>query len=120
MNNLNSTFSALADPTRRSILARLAQGESSVGELARPFDVSLPAISRHLRVLESAALIVRERRGKHRVCRLDARAMVGASLWLDFYSRFWSESFDRLDKHLKQTRQLKPGKGSSNANTKKR
>jgi DNA-binding transcriptional ArsR family regulator len=120
VNNLNSIFSALADPTRRGILARLAQGESTVGELACPFDVSLPAISRHLRVLESAALIVRERRGKHRVCRLDARAMAGASQWLDFYSRFWNESFDRLDKNLKQTRHLKQGKGWSIASTKKR
>jgi DNA-binding transcriptional ArsR family regulator len=120
VNNLNATFSALADPTRRAILARLALGESTVGELARPFDVSLPAISRHLRVLETAALIVRERRGKHRVCRLTAQAMAGASQWLDFYSKFWNESFDRLDRHLKQTKHLKQNKGSSNASTKKR
>lgn len=114
MKNLDVTFSALADPTRRAVLARLALGESTVGELARPFNVSLPAISRHLRVLEAASLIVRERRGKHRVCRLDARAMAGASQWLDFYSKFWNESFDRLDKHLKHN------KGSSNASAKKR
>src|ERR1700681_2852610 len=106
MRDLNATFSALADPTRRGMLARLARGESTVGELARPFDVSLPAISRHLRVLEAASLIVRERRGRHRVCRLNARAMAGASQWLDFYRRFWNESFDRLDKHLKQTTHL--------------
>jgi DNA-binding transcriptional ArsR family regulator len=114
MKNLNATFSALADPTRRGMLARLALGESTVGELARPFDVSLPAISRHLRVLEAASLIVRERRGRHRVCRLNARAMVGASQWLDFYSKFWNESFERLEQHLKQN------KGSSNASAKKR
>ena len=114
MKNLDVTFSALADPTRRAVLARLALGESTVGELARPFNVSLPAISRHLRVLEAASLIVRERRGKHRVCRLDARAMAGASQWLDFYSKFWNQSFDRLDKHLKHNM------GSSNASAKKR
>jgi DNA-binding transcriptional ArsR family regulator len=114
MSNLDSTFSALADPTRRGILARLALGETSVGELAQPFKVSLPAISRHLRVLEAASLIVRERRGKHRICRLDARALASASQWLDFYRKFWSESFDRLDKHLKRTR------GVLNANPKKR
>jgi DNA-binding transcriptional ArsR family regulator len=115
MNNLNVTFSALADPTRRGMLAPLARGECTVGELARPFHVSLPAISRHLRVLESASLIVCERRGKHRVCRLDARAMAGASQWLDFYSRFWNESFQRLDQHLKQQHP-----GSSHAVAKKR
>jgi DNA-binding transcriptional ArsR family regulator len=114
MNNLNITFSALADPTRRGMLARLARGESTVGELARPFHVSLPAISRHLRVLESASLVVCERRGRHRVCRLDARAMASASQWLDFYSKFWNESFDRLDKHLKQH------PGFSHASAKKR
>jgi DNA-binding transcriptional ArsR family regulator len=114
MSNLDSTFSALADPTRRGILARLALGETSVGELAQPFKVSLPAISRHLRVLEAASLIVRERRGKHRICRLDARALASASQWLDFYRKFWNESFDRLDKHLKRTQ------GVPNANPKKR
>jgi DNA-binding transcriptional ArsR family regulator len=114
MNNLNVTFAALADPTRRGMLARLARGESTVGELARPFHVSLPAISRHVRVLEAAALIVCERRGKHRVCRLDARAMASASQWLEFYSRFWSESFERLDKHLKQN------KDASHVHAKKR
>lgn len=92
MTALNDTFSALADLTRRGILARLALGETTVGQLAQPFNVSLPAISRHLRVLEAASLIVRERRGKHRVCRLDARALAGASDWLEFYRKFWSES----------------------------
>jgi DNA-binding transcriptional ArsR family regulator len=96
------------------MLARLARGESTVGELARPFHVSLPAISRHLRVLESASLIVCERRGKHRVCRLDGRAMASASRWLDFYSKFWNEGFDHLDKHLKQH------PGSSPVSAKKR
>jgi DNA-binding transcriptional ArsR family regulator len=112
--NLDNTFSALADPTRRQILARLTLGETSVGELAQPFKVSLPAISRHLRVLEAASLIIRERRGKHRICRLNAHAMVGASQWLDSYRKFWNESFDRLDKHLKRTQ------GVPSANPKKR
>lgn len=114
MKNLNTTFAALADPTRRGILARLATGEATVGELARPYRVSLPAISRHLRVLEAASLIVRERRGKHRVCRLDARALAGASEWLEIYRKFWNESFDRLDKYLQRNR------GAARAVAKKR
>jgi DNA-binding transcriptional ArsR family regulator len=103
MQNLDATFAALADPTRRAILARLAQGDATVGELAAPFTISLPGISRHLRVLADASLIVRERRGKHRVCRLDARALVGARAWFEDYRQFWTDSFDRLDTHLKQT-----------------
>ncbi|MGA2636273.1 ArsR/SmtB family transcription factor [Methylocella sp.] len=103
MLDLDSTFAALSDPTRRAILARLALGEASVGELGEPFDISPPAISRHLRVLEEAALIVSERRGKHRICRLDAKALAQANEWLETYRRFWSESFDRLDQHLKRT-----------------
>ncbi len=102
MNALDTTFSALSDGTRRAILARLALGEATVGELAEPFDISLPAISRHLRVLEQASLIVRERRGQHRVCRLDPGALASASEWLEFYRRFWTEGLDRLDAHLKQ------------------
>src|ERR1700726_3603782 len=104
MIDLNATFGALSDPTRRAILGRLASGQLTVGELAEPFNISLPAISRHLRVLEAASLIVRERRGQHRVCRLDAVALSAASEWLDFYPRFWSQSFDRLDQHLKRKR----------------
>jgi DNA-binding transcriptional ArsR family regulator len=102
MIDLNATFGALSDPTRRAILGRLASGQLTVGELAEPFNISPPAISRHLRVLEAASLIVRERRGQHRVCRLDAEALSAASEWLDSYRRFWSESFDRLDQHLKR------------------
>jgi DNA-binding transcriptional ArsR family regulator len=98
---LDHTFGALADPTRRAILARLALGEATVGELAAPFTISLPAISRHLKVLEQAALISNERRGKHRRCRLRPEALTGAAEWLDFHRRFWSGSFDRLDAHLK-------------------
>jgi DNA-binding transcriptional ArsR family regulator len=102
MIDLNATFAALSDPTRRAILGRLATGQLTVGELAEPFNISLPAISRHLRVLEAASLIVRKRQGQHRVCRLDAGALSAASEWLDLYRRFWSESFGRLDQHLKR------------------
>ena len=108
MSTLDLTFAALADPTRRAILARLAAGEATVGELAEPFAISLPAISRHLRVLEAAALIVRERQGQHRRCRLRPEALATAGEWLDFHRRFWSGAFDRLDAHL-ATRQ--PTKG---------
>ena len=111
MMPLDQTFAALADPTRRAILARLAESDATVGELARPFDMSLPAISRHLRVLESASLIVRERDGKHRRCRLHPGALKTASEWLDFYRRFWSQSFERLDEHLKRTATRKPPNG---------
>ena len=98
---LDTTFAALADPTRRAILARLALGEATVGELCAPFPVTPPAISRHLRVLEAASLITRERRGQHQVCRLDARGLAGATAWLDRYRQFWTDAFDRLDRHLK-------------------
>ncbi|HEV2674649.1 MAG TPA: metalloregulator ArsR/SmtB family transcription factor [Aliidongia sp.] len=101
MNTLDDTFSALADPTRRAILARLAQGDATVGELAAPFDISLPAISRHLKVLEQASLISNEREGKHRRCRLNRAALAGAAEWIEFHRRFWSGSFDRLDARLK-------------------
>lgn len=99
---LDQTFAALADPTRRAILARLAEGDATVGELARPFDISLPAISRHLRVLENASLIVRERDGQHRRCRLHPGALKTATEWLDFYRHFWSGTLTRLDRHLKE------------------
>jgi DNA-binding transcriptional ArsR family regulator len=102
MMTLDHTFAALADPTRRAILARLARGEATVGELAEPFAISLPAISRHLGVLEDALLIVRERDGQHRRCRLRPEALAQASEWLDFYRRFWSGAFNRLDAHLKR------------------
>ena len=98
---LDRSFAALADPTRRAILQRLASGETTVTELARPFAISLPAISRHLRVLEAASLIRQERAGNFRRCRLDPDGLKTAAAWLDFYRRFWSDSFDRLDEHLK-------------------
>jgi DNA-binding transcriptional ArsR family regulator len=103
MNSLDHTFNALADPTRRAILVRLAQGEATVGELAKPFEISLPAISRHLKVLEEASLISNERDGKHRRCRLKPEALAAAMAWLDFHRRFWIGSFARLDTHLKRS-----------------
>lgn len=102
MTPLDQTFAALSDPTRRAIIARLAQGDATVGELAEPFRISLPAISRHLKVLEDASLISNERQGKHRRCRLKREALASAAEWIDFQRRFWSGSFDRLDAHLKQ------------------
>lgn len=94
---LDATFSALADPTRRAILSRLARGERTVSELAAPFDVSLPAISKHLRVLEGAGLLVREKDGRVRRCHLAPRPLHDASRWIERYRRFWEESFQRLD-----------------------
>lgn len=97
---LDATFSALADPTRRAILARLALGETSVTELARPFPISLPAISKHLRILEGAGLMARERRGRTHRCRLVAAPLHAAADWLLFYRRFWEGSFDSLSEYL--------------------
>jgi DNA-binding transcriptional ArsR family regulator len=107
MNTLDHTFRALADPTRRAILDRLARGEATVGELADPFDISLPAISRHLKVLEQASLISNERCGKQRRCRLKAENLSDAAGWLDFQSRFWSGSLERLDSHLTRSSRVK-------------
>jgi DNA-binding transcriptional ArsR family regulator len=97
---LDATFAALADPTRRAILARLAAGEASVLELAEPFRMSLPAISKHLKVLERAGLITRSRDAQRRPCRLHAGRLKEVAEWIDFYRRFWEESFDRLDEYL--------------------
>lgn len=102
MHILDYTFAALADPTRRAILARLAQSDATAGELAEPFAISQPAISRHLKVLEAAHLIERHKVGQHQRCHLRAEALKAASDWLDFYSRFWSGSLDRLAAHLKE------------------
>ncbi len=103
---LDRTFSALADPTRRAILVRLARGPATVGELAGPFAMSLPAISRHLKVLAEAALIDNRRDGKGRRCQLRPEAVAGARDWLDFHRRFWGASLDRLDSHLKSRRMV--------------
>lgn len=99
---LSSTFAALADPTRRAILARLALGETSVLELAKPFDMSLPAISRHLKVLEHAGLIARGREAQWRPCRIAPAAFQQADGWLGNFRRFWDESFNRLDGLLEE------------------
>lgn len=101
-DRLSATFAALADPTRRAIVRRLAQGEATVGALARPFAMSLPAISKHLAVLERARLIARAKRGRERRCRLRADSLVQASRWLERYRRFWQGSFDRLALYLDQ------------------
>ncbi len=97
---LSVTLSALADPTRRAILARLAEGEANVNDIAAPFDISLPAISRHLKVLESAGLITRGRDAQWRPCRLEPAALKGVDDWLSFYRRFWTGSFDKMDAYL--------------------
>lgn len=99
-DHLTATFAALADPTRRAILARLASGESSVTELAEPFEMSLPAVSKHLKVLERAGLITRRRKAQWRPCRIEARPLKDATQWLEHYRRFWDDSFDRLDEYL--------------------
>ncbi|MGK8559099.1 ArsR/SmtB family transcription factor [Nocardia gipuzkoensis] len=97
---LSRTFAALADPTRRAILARLAEGEATVGELAEPFAMSLPAVSKHLKVLERAGLVTRGRNAQWRPCRLDAAPLGAATDWLNRYRKFWDARFDRLDEHL--------------------
>ena len=99
-DRLSTTFSALADPTRRAILARLVSGEVSVTELAEPFAMSLPAVSKHLKVLESAGLIARSREAQWRPCRLEAGPLKDAAGWLEHYRQFWDESLDRLDDYL--------------------
>lgn len=98
---LSLTFSALADPTRRSILARLTQGEATVNELAEPFDISLPSISRHLKVLERAGLVSKSRSAQWRPCRLETRQLEAADEWMAPYRDFFEQRFDRLEEHLK-------------------
>jgi DNA-binding transcriptional ArsR family regulator len=102
-DHLSSVFAALADPTRRAILARLADGEASVTELAEPFAMSLPAISKHLKVLERARLIARSREAQLRPCRLEVNALKEAAGWIEKYRRFWEENLDRLDEYLRET-----------------
>jgi DNA-binding transcriptional ArsR family regulator len=99
-DRLSSTFAALADPTRRAILARLASGEATVTELARPFRMSLPAVSKHIGVLERAGLIARGRDAQWRPARLEGRPLRDIASWLEQYRRFWDESFERLDEYL--------------------
>ena len=99
---LDHTFMALADPTRRAILARLAEGEASVNELAKPFAMSLPAVSKHLKVLERAGLISRSRAAQYRPCRLEPEPLKAASDWIERYRQMWEERFDRLDAYLRE------------------
>jgi DNA-binding transcriptional ArsR family regulator len=113
-DRLSATFAALADPTRRAILARLVSGETSVSELAAPFDMSLPAVSKHLKVLERAGLIARGREAQWRPCRIEPHALKEVDDWLERYRRFWEQSFDRLDDYLRelQARETKDGRKS--------
>lgn len=99
---LSAQFAALADPTRRAILARLTQGDASVNDLAAPFDMSLPAVSKHLKVLEKAGLISRGKEAQWRPARLEPMALKGIAEWLDHYRRYWDKSFDRLDDYLRK------------------
>lgn len=108
-DRLSQTFSALSDPTRRAILARLSTGEASVGELAEPFEMSLPAVTKHLKVLERAGLISRGRRAQWRPCKLEAGPLREISDWVAEYRKFWEERFDRLDAYL---RELKANEGA--------
>ncbi len=101
-DSLSATFAALADPTRRAILARLADGETSVGELAEPFEISLPAVSKHLKVLQRAGLIERGREAQWRPCRLQAAPLKQVDEWVETYRRHWEERFDRLDDYLRE------------------
>lgn len=111
-DRLSSTFAALADPTRRAILARLTRGEASVTELGEPFDMTLPGVSKHLKVLERAGLIERGREAQWRPCRLKAGPLREANEWIEAYRRFWEESFDRLDEYLREL-QREEGSGGS-------
>jgi DNA-binding transcriptional ArsR family regulator len=106
-DRLSTTFAALADPTRRAILARLRSGEASVLELAEPFDMSLPAISKHLKVLERAGLISRGRDAQRRPCRIEAAPLREACAWMERYRAFWEETFDRLDAYLDEMKRKK-------------
>ena len=111
-DHLDTTFAALADPTRRAILARLVSGEAAVTELAAPFEMSLPAISKHLKVLERAGLIARGREAQWRPCRLEAAPLKRAADWLEHYRRFWDQSLDRLEDYLRklQTKRRRHGR----------
>lgn len=105
---LSATFAALADPTRRKILARLAQGETTVTELAAPFTISMPAVTKHLKVLERAGLVTRSRQAQWRPCELRAEPLAEASAWIGGYREFWEASFDRLDDYLQDLKSTTP------------
>jgi DNA-binding transcriptional ArsR family regulator len=110
-DRLSETFAALADPTRRAILARLALGETSVTELAEPFAMSLPAVSKHLKVLERAGLVVRGREAQWRPCRLDPTPLKDVDGWIEQYRKFWEQSFDRLDDYLRELQATEKKRG---------
>lgn len=110
VDELSRTFSALADPTRRAILARLAEGEATVNELAEPFPLSLQAVSKHVKVLEHAGLISRGRKAQLRPSRLEGKPLHAAADWISGYSQFWEGTFDRLDEHLRETKRKKGSK----------
>jgi DNA-binding transcriptional ArsR family regulator len=118
-DHLSSTFSALADPTRRAILARLASGEASVNELAKPFKMSLPAVSKHLKVLSNAGLVKRTRTAQWRPVALQAAPLKEALDWIDRYRDFWEQSFDRLDEYLKELQGKSAGKKKAAAKKKR-
>src|SRR4051812_33056114 len=119
-HSLDRTFSALADPTRRAMLARLSKGEANVSDLAKPFlkDMSLPAVTKHLKVLEKAGLITKGREAQWRPCRISGEALKDASDWIEQYRIFWEESFDRLDAYLKTVTAKKTTKGSKHGRKK--
>jgi DNA-binding transcriptional ArsR family regulator len=105
LDPLSSALSALADPTRRAIIARLAEGDATVNEIAAPFGITLPAVSRHLKVLEAAGLISRGREAQWRPCRLETAALKGVDDWLNHYRRFWGESFERMDAYIAELKE---------------
>lgn len=117
-NQLTLTFTALSDPTRRAILAKLSRGEATVKELAKPFDMSAPAITKHLKVLENAGLISRGREAQWRPCRIQADRLKDVADWIGEYKKFWEESFDRLDEYLKTMTKEKKKKGTKNVRKK--
>jgi len=116
-DELSQTFAALADPTRRAMLARLSRGEANVSELAQPFltKMSLPAVTKHLKVLESAGLVVKTRDAQWRPCRINGAPLRDASSWMEQYREFWEESFDRLEAYLKTVKPKKRTKGATRA-----
>lgn len=115
-DNLSQTFAALADPTRRALLAQLSKGEANVSDLAKPFlnEMSLPAITKHIQVLEKAGLITKTRQAQWRPCKLNGEALKDAADWMEQYRMFWEESFDRLDAYLKTVTAKKNAKGKQN------
>src|ERR1700730_11472184 len=116
-DHLSVTFGALADPTRRAILARFAEGEASVTELAQPFDLSLPGVSKHLKVLQRAGLIAQGRNAQWRPCRLEAPRLKEVAEWVGEYKRFWDESFERLDEYLERLKKEKNSDGRQEGGT---